>query len=109
MTSPKYGLCNVGVLSRNEGAGLCGFASKKEKVSICRERVLRGSSPGEEGEDGKGDRNGDCIGLFSRLELFRAASKMVNDLNTRTIDQPTVELVREDVSTIELRITYRTT
>lgn len=54
--------------------GVWGFESKKENVSMCLDFVLRGSRPGELGEEGKGERKGDWIGLLSRLELFRAAS-----------------------------------
>lgn len=44
-------------------------------MSICRDFVRRGSRPGELGDEGKGDRKGDCIGLLRRLALLRAAKK----------------------------------
>lgn len=47
-------------------------------MSICLDFVLLGSSPGELGDEGNGERKGDCIGLFRRLELFRVAMHHVS-------------------------------
>jgi hypothetical protein len=48
--------------------------SKNENASICRLFVLRGSTPGLDGEEGKGERNGDWIGVTTRLLLLSLRS-----------------------------------
>lgn len=50
---------------------------------MCRDFVRLGSRPGELGDEGNGDRNGDCMGLLSRLALLRAAKTPVSTASTR--------------------------